>query len=255
MILLKHHFKPWPPFLERVAEAFHSTPKVFAVSARELNFIHGENTYYSSNFRVGITNESGRYWQQGFYSSDLYLPVLGNELELLGFSWYELPLKPSTDSYMLQPEQTFGASAGIGLKNFQLECIKIYGEERIRRLDRYFNHKNSYPYHAADQLVDIGDYLFSIRYVILESSDQRQLVFSDDHASVCLKITAGFEPTALENNFYAYEELDTGINIIDYDEPAYFISKIPKIKLHYRIDAGGVHDFTYPEYRDIDKTP
>jgi hypothetical protein len=126
--------------------------------------------------------------------------------------------------------------ADLDKKTFEINKIKIYGEERTRiwseiKIRDYFRKKIE---------MDVGDYYFSNTIVRFESSDDRYInVYAYRHM---LHLT--FDKNLnIEDDFYLVSDLNMEV---DFSNDNVW-TNVQKIKQHYEISEKEVLKFTDPE--------
>ncbi len=248
MTIINHILPIRPDYLAPLVSVFQNQPVITGVFSHKCWVTPDSPGPASNEWTFLLKDQTNRHLLHKVLNTFEYYPMLADEIEQLVFGLDELrgPFDASINLLHL-----LGRAYPVVYEvvDFSPVQLSIYGTERLRIWsDAFYNNRMK-----QDKTItgnpQMADYLFKTTYLIYEAKDGKQLVVHQEYRQTFFKFTSGFDPTADAYNQMDFSELDMNYDP-DYGEPH---PPKPITKLHYRIDADGVHDFTYPEYRQFRK--
>lgn len=226
MILLKSTYGPAESLAKRLALLIGQEVQYIYHSASR--YFHGPEQY----FLLTTPTVKTTHFIININSKYIYVDHLFDDLNTLVVGVLENEKAERIQLFM--GKQSFIQTNDV--EPFIISKISLYGEDRIRQWDDGF--KLSYFGKAFDLSQEVQDHLTTFKYIVFESKDKRQLVFSADQSYVYFTFASSDFSVIHENDFYMISEIDPGADI-KYDEKSgnpIVYSQIASMKLLYIIE-------------------
>ncbi len=219
MIIIKNNFQINDHFLNDLSRLINGEIKCISSCGGPVDLESSDKSYDNISIAVVCKNE---HYNITIRSLFFYSENIDDEVNNLQISF--------GDENVSNPQEA--KYAHLNNKIFEINKIKIYGEERIR----IWSEVKKKDYLGSKTDIEAGDYYFNNTIIRLESSDDRYInIFAYRHM-LYLNFNKSLN---IENDFYLVSDLKMEEDFVNED----VWTDIQKIKCHYEIGGKEVIKF------------